>query len=124
MIYSDFFTKILENIKKEGIYREFTNISRICGNFPKALNNQNGQENVARGVVYQIDENEKTAIFIKHFLLDEDALCCGSFQLLNQGAILSGGSEGTIYEFVDELSSPNLKIDIGGIVYRAVKIER
>jgi 5-aminolevulinate synthase len=44
MIYSDFFTKILENIKKEGIYREFTNISRICGNFPKALNNQNGQE--------------------------------------------------------------------------------
>ena len=88
------------------------------------FDNQNGQENVARGVVYQIDENEKTAIFIKHFLLDEDALCCGSFQLLNQGAILSGGSEGTIYEFVDELSSPNLKIDIGGIVYRAVKIER
>jgi 5-aminolevulinate synthase len=44
MIYSDFFTKILKNIKKEGIYREFTNISRICGNFPKARNNQNGQE--------------------------------------------------------------------------------
>jgi 5-aminolevulinate synthase len=44
MIYSDFFTKILKNIKANDTYREFSNISRICGKFPKAINNNNNKE--------------------------------------------------------------------------------
>ncbi|MDA7705235.1 5-aminolevulinate synthase [Rickettsiales bacterium] len=44
MIYSDFFARILKNAKKNGIYREFNNISRICGKFPKAINNKNNKE--------------------------------------------------------------------------------
>ena len=44
MIYSDFFTKILSNARQDKTYRHFTNFSRICGKFPKAINNKNGQE--------------------------------------------------------------------------------
>ena len=38
--------------------------------------------------------------------------------------MLSGGSEGTIYEFTNDNAKENLKIEIGGIVYRAIKLQR
>jgi len=88
------------------------------------FDNQNNQEKVARGVVYSLDFENKQAIFQKHYLLNEHALCCGSFQILENGSILSGGSEGTIYEFTNENTKENLKIEIGGIIYRAIKQQR
>lgn len=44
MIYKDIFKKTVKNLKEEAIYRDFTNISRIAGQFPKAINVSNGQE--------------------------------------------------------------------------------
>jgi len=88
------------------------------------FDNQNNQNKVARGVIYSLDFEKKQAIFQKHYLLTEHALCCGSFQVLQNGSILSGGSEGTIYEFTTENPKEILKIEIGGIVYRAIKQQR
>jgi 5-aminolevulinate synthase len=42
--YLDFFTKSIEQLKTENRYREFIDISRICGQFPYAINNQNGKK--------------------------------------------------------------------------------
>jgi 5-aminolevulinate synthase len=40
----DFFKAKISELKSENRYREFVDISRICGNFPKAINNKNNQE--------------------------------------------------------------------------------
>lgn len=40
----DYFRQSLENLKKENRYREFVDISRICGEFPFAINNKNGKK--------------------------------------------------------------------------------
>ena len=37
------FKQAIESLKEENRYREFLNISRICGEFPCAINNQNGK---------------------------------------------------------------------------------
>lgn len=44
MIYNDFFSKILIEAEQNNRYRKFTNISRICGQFPQAVNNNNGHK--------------------------------------------------------------------------------
>ncbi|MDA0902650.1 MAG: 5-aminolevulinate synthase, partial [Proteobacteria bacterium] len=44
MDYKNFFTKAIDALVAQDNYREFLNISRICGKFPLAKNNQNGQE--------------------------------------------------------------------------------
>lgn len=93
----------------------------VDGNYLTLFDNQNNQGKVARGVVYLLDSDLKTATFQKHYLLEDEALCCGSFQLLENGSVLSGGSDGTIFEFHNSSDSANLKIEIGGIVYRAIK---
>ncbi len=38
------FKQAIESLKEENRYREFLNISRICGEFPCAINNQNGKK--------------------------------------------------------------------------------
>ena len=38
------FRQAIERLKKENRYREFLDISRICGEFPCAINNQNGKK--------------------------------------------------------------------------------
>ncbi len=40
----EFFSKKIDELKAENRYREFVNISRICGRFPYAINNKNGAE--------------------------------------------------------------------------------
>lgn len=40
----EYFTKYLDQIKKDNLYRDFTNISRICGEFPYAINQDNGHK--------------------------------------------------------------------------------
>lgn len=40
----EFFSKKIDELKAEDRYREFVNISRICGRFPYAKNNNNGAE--------------------------------------------------------------------------------
>ena len=42
--YSQFFTNSINQLKAENRYREFVNISRIKGDFPYAINNQNGRK--------------------------------------------------------------------------------
>jgi len=42
--YSSYFTQALAQLKHENRYREFVNISRICGEFPHAINNKNGRK--------------------------------------------------------------------------------
>lgn len=44
MVYLEFFKKSIEKLKAENRYREFVDISRICGEFPYAVNNQNGHK--------------------------------------------------------------------------------
>lgn len=44
MSYLEFFTNSIENLKKENRYRNFVNISRLKGNFPFAINNENGRK--------------------------------------------------------------------------------
>ncbi len=39
-----FFTDTIDKLRKENRYREFLDISRICGNFPYAINNSNGRK--------------------------------------------------------------------------------
>jgi 5-aminolevulinate synthase len=39
----DHFKQAIERLKSENRYREFLDISRLCGEFPYAINNQNGQ---------------------------------------------------------------------------------
>lgn len=39
-----YFKRAIEQLKSENRYREFLDISRICGEFPYAINNQNGQK--------------------------------------------------------------------------------
>ncbi len=39
----NYFKQAIEQLKKEDRYREFVDISRICGEFPYAINNQNQQ---------------------------------------------------------------------------------
>lgn len=39
-----FFQQTIANLKKENRYREFVNLSRICGEFPHAVNNINGKK--------------------------------------------------------------------------------
>lgn len=41
MNYLKFFTDSIQQLKRENRYREFVNISRLCGEFPYAINNQN-----------------------------------------------------------------------------------
>jgi 5-aminolevulinate synthase len=40
----DYFKQAIASLKNENRYREFLDISRICGEFPYAINNQNGQK--------------------------------------------------------------------------------
>lgn len=40
----NYFKQAIENLKSENRYREFTDISRLCGQFPYAINNQNGKK--------------------------------------------------------------------------------
>lgn len=42
--YLDFFKASTDQLKIENRYREFLDISRICGQFPYAINNQNGKK--------------------------------------------------------------------------------
>ena len=42
--YSDLFQKSIDQLIAENRYREFLDISRICGQFPYAINNQNGKK--------------------------------------------------------------------------------
>jgi len=44
MDYNHFFTSSIEQLIKEDRFREFVDISRICGSFPYAINNRNGQK--------------------------------------------------------------------------------
>lgn len=39
-----YFKESIEKLKNENRYREFLDISRICGAFPRAINNKNGKE--------------------------------------------------------------------------------
>ena len=41
--YSDHFNTVLEGFKREGRYREFLNLRRICGDFPRAQSNIGGE---------------------------------------------------------------------------------
>ena len=41
MNYLQFFTDSINKLKKQDNYREFLNISRLCGKFPHAINNKN-----------------------------------------------------------------------------------
>ncbi len=41
MNYLDFFTNSIKKLKDQGNYRDFLNISRLCGEFPYAINNKN-----------------------------------------------------------------------------------
>ena len=40
----DYFKQAISNLQSENRYREFLDISRICGDFPYAVNNKNGQK--------------------------------------------------------------------------------
>lgn len=40
----DHFKQVIERLKEENRYREFLDISRICGEFPYAINHQNNQK--------------------------------------------------------------------------------
>lgn len=40
----DYFKQTIERLKEENRYREFLDISRICGEFPYAINNQNNHK--------------------------------------------------------------------------------
>lgn len=40
----DHFKQVIQQLKEENRYREFLDISRICGEFPYAINNQNNQK--------------------------------------------------------------------------------
>ena len=40
----NYFKQTIDNLKKENRYREFLDISRICGEFPYAINNRNGKK--------------------------------------------------------------------------------
>lgn len=40
----NYFKDSIDLLQKENRYRQFIDISRICGKFPKAINNQNGRE--------------------------------------------------------------------------------
>lgn len=44
MNYDSIFRQSIKNLKDQGNYREFLNISRICGRFPLAINHNNGKE--------------------------------------------------------------------------------
>ncbi len=44
MNYSQLFTNSIEQLIKEDRFREFIDISRICGAFPHAINNKNGDK--------------------------------------------------------------------------------
>lgn len=40
----NYFKQTIDNLRKENRYREFLDISRICGEFPHAINNRNGRK--------------------------------------------------------------------------------
>lgn len=40
----DYFKQTIERLKSENRYREFLNLSRICGEFPRATNSSNGKK--------------------------------------------------------------------------------
>jgi 5-aminolevulinate synthase len=40
----NYFTQAIERLKQESRYREFVNISRLCGDFPYAINNKTGEK--------------------------------------------------------------------------------
>lgn len=42
--YLDLFERSINTLKEEKRYREFVDLSRICGQFPKAINNKNGRK--------------------------------------------------------------------------------
>ena len=42
--YNDFFQKTVDQLIEQNIYRHFLDISRICGQFPLAINNKNNQQ--------------------------------------------------------------------------------
>lgn len=42
--YLDLFERAINTLKEEKRYREFVDISRICGQFPYAINNKNGRK--------------------------------------------------------------------------------
>ncbi|MFZ9180845.1 MAG: 5-aminolevulinate synthase [Rickettsiales bacterium] len=44
LLFEQYFNQALENLKAENRFREFVNISRICGEFPYAINNNNGKK--------------------------------------------------------------------------------
>jgi 5-aminolevulinate synthase len=42
--YNNFFQNTVDDLVKQNIYRNFLDISRICGQFPLAINNQNNKQ--------------------------------------------------------------------------------
>ena len=44
MTYNEFFQKAVDQMIEQNIYRNFLDISRICGQFPLAINNKNNQQ--------------------------------------------------------------------------------
>ena len=44
MNYTDFFQNKINQLKRQNRYREFLDVSRICGKFPWAINNKNGRQ--------------------------------------------------------------------------------
>jgi len=44
LFFEKYFNQAIDNLKAENRFRTFTNISRICGEFPYALNNNNGKK--------------------------------------------------------------------------------
>lgn len=44
LFFEQYFNQALDNLKAENRFRTFTNISRICGEFPYAINNVNGKK--------------------------------------------------------------------------------
>jgi len=44
LFFEQYFNQALDNLRAENRFRDFTNISRICGEFPYAINNDNGKK--------------------------------------------------------------------------------
>ncbi|MFM7557826.1 MAG: 5-aminolevulinate synthase [Alphaproteobacteria bacterium] len=44
LFFEKYFNQAIDNLKAENRFRTFTNISRICGEFPYAINNNNGKK--------------------------------------------------------------------------------
>lgn len=107
--YKKIFQDSIDELIKRNQYRQFVDISRICGQFPYAINNQNGQKIVVWC------SNDYLAMSQNQSAIEQSIIATKSFGLGSGGTRNISGNNSLIVELEKEIA--NLHNKEAGLVF-------